>query len=251
MEGDWYPTINVQIHPGSFNNISDLMKAVFGSNHPIITEPLGWITVAGQKAIVHILSGLTEEVAVSFVSPDKKNLITVSTLAKHDDSDSSESIVNDLVNEKLFQNILDTFTFSEETRSSTVTRIIDIVKMKAFHKKRNDYNVNLEFIEKVDLPDQARPLYIISSQLPNSLGPNFSNCGRGNNDERVCPTLGYIVSGKTYQQVLAIGLDLKDTVRVSSKRLNNMPCLEITQRREKITYCYDGNQYQPVSGNGR
>lgn len=255
LDGDLFPSIVVSYRAGDFKNTWDLIKAVFSNIEGI--EPLGWTTVAGQKALIYLPPSASHTVDVSFISPNGKSLITLSSTAKlrferRDEIGENGSvypvdhpIVEGVENGAVFQNILNSFTFTDSVNTAITNDIEDIIKVKNFFKKQDVGNSYPYYIEKVFSSDQPYPLYIISEQFPFSRGA--INCYRGNGEDRLCPSFAYIPKGTTYQEVWGVGMGLDSTVRLSSKRLNKMPCIETVERQKKTTYCYDGKQYKTLA----
>jgi hypothetical protein len=256
MDGDDFPTITVSYRSGKFQNTQDLTKAVFG-DIPEEVEPVGWTTVLGQKAFIYTHSRASDTVRVSFISPNKQYLITVSATAKIriEEKDemaedgtvhkNHEVFVEGIENERVFQNIINSFAFSEAFNNSIVNNIQEIVKIKDFFKKQDVGNSYPYYVESFFSSGQPYPLYIVSEQFPYSRGS--LNCYRGNGDRRMCPSFAYIPSGATYKEVWGTAMDVGSIVKLAPRRLNNMPCIETIEGKMKTTYCYNGNQYQPLA----
>jgi hypothetical protein len=262
MDGDWYPTIAVKYRAGNFQNTRDLIKAVFidmEGAEPV--EPLGWTTVLGQQALIYAPPSASHTIDISFIAPNRKYLITVSATAKIRVEKANEidengvsytvdrAIVEGIQNSRVFQNIINSFTFAEVSNDSKTTNIEEIVKVKDFLKKQESGNPYPYYVQSFFSSGQPYPLYIVSEQFPNSRGS--INCYRGNGERRMCPSFAYIPSGATYKEVWSTALDLNSIVRLAPERSNNMPCIETVEGRVKTIYCYDGNQYKPLAPTGR
>lgn len=238
-EGSLWPTISLHSQSGRFKNRQDLLKAIYNPYH---IELLGWTTLAGQEALIYLLDAHEHYIQVSFVTPDKKNLITITTEAEYQPAPSGRYFPSAIQNEQVFQSLLDTFKFSETVVSSSPVNVGEILKLKTFFNGDSDTKPPGQYlIEKVYFTEQSRPLYIISQQMI----AYVSACAIGI-DRRVCFNGVYIPEKSTYQQILALGLTQFATLQPTKQWLNNMPCLQVSDRQFNINeiYCYDGNKYK-------
>ncbi len=100
-----------------------------------------------------------------------------------------------------------------------------------------------------------KSLYLIDTRV--SLEPNRRQlnptCGAAG-----CSIMGYLQTGKSYQEVLSIYLDPvpppgKSLIEPTATLQNGLPCLNFNQRKiktrqtEVVQWCYDGQRYQFVN----
>ncbi|GFE71952.1 hypothetical protein CFPU101_45620 [Chroococcus sp. FPU101] len=238
-EDSLWPSISIFAQSGHFKHRADLMDAI-RIRGPI--ELLGRTTISGQEAIVYLVETLQHEIQISFATPDQKNLITIWTEAEYQPTPSGRYVPSAIPNEQVFQSLLDTFKFSETVDNSSPVNVGEILKVKTFFNGDSDTKPPGQYlINKVDLPNQSLPLYIISQQMI----PYVSACAIGI-DRWVCFNGVYIPKKSTYQQILALGLTQFATLQPTKQWLNNMPCLQVSDRQFNINeiYCYDGNKYK-------
>ena len=119
----------------------------------------------------------------------------------------------------------------------------------------NAVPVDVGRMRVLTIEQNNKSIYLIDTRV--SLEPNRRQlnptCGAAG-----CLILGYVQTGKSYQELLSIYLDPappqgKSLIETTATLQNGLPCLNFNQHKVKtrqtevVQWCYDGQRYQFVS----
>lgn len=93
------------INPGNYNLV-DLVKKQFSVDYITVQT-----TIANQSAVVYDTEGLELQINTSFLTPDKKHLITITAPYGYQENASGQFIVNGVLQEEILDDIISSFKF--------------------------------------------------------------------------------------------------------------------------------------------
>lgn len=267
-DGSLYPSINIKVatiktqislhlHKDKEENKKQFL---YGVIRELYESPnmdyIGFTTINQQPALIYSVFTLEPLLKVSFLSPNYKQLITISTEldfdypTKYIENPEGYSMIDILrlklksfPNEKALNTIVSSLSFSDTPNLSNQVNkdVTQLIKIKNIIHESEGYEVGRYFIQKIDHPSQKFPLYIMKQ---------FRNCGRGNNNNRICVYSGFIPNNEGFQSVFNNknwAFPPYTNVSVREQWREGMPCLvfdnSLTEKSREEA-CFYNNQYQ-------